>query len=106
MWRVGDVCRKSNDFFSAPATCSDRSGDVFLIFSRKKDIVVFMSEPLMILVAGPYRSGTNDNPELIRANVDAMTDTALKFPAGSSSGARRVVCSAVDAARRVPADRR
>jgi hypothetical protein len=37
-----------------------------------------MSEPLMILVAGPYRSGTNDDPKLIRANVDAMTDTALK----------------------------
>jgi hypothetical protein len=34
-------------------------------FSRssvvKEDIVVFMSEPLMILVAGPYRSGTNDD---------------------------------------------
>ena len=38
-----------------------------------------MSEPLMILVAGPYRSGTNDDPKLIRANVDAMTDTALKL---------------------------
>lgn len=33
----------------------------------------------MILVAGPYRSGTNDDPSLIRANVDAMTDTALKL---------------------------
>jgi len=33
---------------------------------------------LMILVAGPYRSGTNDDPELIAANVRAMTDTALK----------------------------
>lgn len=33
---------------------------------------------LMILIAGPYRSGTNDNPELIRANVKAMTDTALE----------------------------
>jgi hypothetical protein len=32
----------------------------------------------MILVAGPYRSGTNDDPKLIRANVDAMTSTALK----------------------------
>ena len=31
----------------------------------------------MILVAGPYRSGTNDNPHLIEANVKAMTDTAL-----------------------------
>jgi DNA-binding cell septation regulator SpoVG len=33
---------------------------------------------LMILVAGPYRSGTNDNPDLIAANVKAMTDTALE----------------------------
>ena len=41
--------------------------------------MVHMSEPLMILVAGPYRSGTNDDPKLIRANVDAMTDTALKL---------------------------
>src|SRR3954465_13547695 len=32
---------------------------------------------LMILVAGPYRSGTNDDPQLITANVKAMTDAAL-----------------------------
>jgi hypothetical protein len=39
--------------------------------------------PLMILVAGPYRSGTNDDPELITANVRAMTDMALRlFRAG------------------------
>ena len=39
--------------------------------------------PLMILVAGPYRSGTNDDPALIAANVRAMTDMALKlFRAG------------------------
>jgi hypothetical protein len=38
-----------------------------------------MPEPLMILVAGPYRSGTNDDPKLVRANVDAMTDTALQL---------------------------
>src|SRR5437764_5426923 len=38
-----------------------------------------MSEPLMILVAGPYRSGTNDDPELIKANVHSMTDAALKL---------------------------
>jgi hypothetical protein len=37
-----------------------------------------MSDPLMILVAGPYRSGTHDDPSLIRANVEAMTDMALK----------------------------
>jgi hypothetical protein len=33
---------------------------------------------LMILVAGPYRSGTNDQAELIEKNVKAMTDTALQ----------------------------
>jgi hypothetical protein len=32
---------------------------------------------LMILVAGPYRSGTDGDPARIRANVDAMTSTAL-----------------------------
>jgi hypothetical protein len=37
------------------------------------------TQPLLILVAGPYRSGTNDNPELIAANVKAMTDTALEI---------------------------
>lgn len=31
----------------------------------------------MILIAGPYRSGTNDDPVLIAANVKAMTDMAL-----------------------------
>lgn len=31
----------------------------------------------MILVAGPYRSGTNDDTQLIAANVKQMTDTAL-----------------------------
>jgi hypothetical protein len=38
-----------------------------------------MSKPLMILVAGPYRSGTNDDPALIEANVHAMTDVALRL---------------------------
>jgi len=31
----------------------------------------------MILVAGPYRSGTNDDPVLIARNVDAMTEASL-----------------------------
>jgi hypothetical protein len=35
--------------------------------------------PLMILVAGPYRSGTNDDPARIAANVAAMTDAALQL---------------------------
>ena len=32
----------------------------------------------MILVAGPYRGGTNDDPVLIQRNVEAMEDMALK----------------------------
>ena len=35
--------------------------------------------PLMILVAGPYRSGTNDDPVLIARNVAAMTETSLQL---------------------------
>ena len=39
--------------------------------------------PLLILVAGPYRSGTNDDPELIAKNVAAMTEVSLElFRAG------------------------
>lgn len=37
------------------------------------------NQSLMILVAGPYRSGTNDNPDLIAANVKAMSDMALEL---------------------------
>jgi len=33
---------------------------------------------LLILIAGPYRSGTNDDPVLIHANVKAMTAMALE----------------------------
>lgn len=37
----------------------------------------------MILVAGPYRSGTNDDPERIAKNVSLMTDMSLRlFRAG------------------------
>ena len=42
-----------------------------------------MTEPLLILIAGPYRSGTNDDSELIAANVRAMNEMALRvFRAG------------------------
>ncbi len=37
-----------------------------------------INKALWILVAGPYRSGTNDNLELIEANVKAMNELALK----------------------------
>ncbi len=41
------------------------------------------TKPLMILIAGPYRSGTNDDPAKMQANVDAMEQYALPlFRAG------------------------
>ncbi|HNE28040.1 MAG TPA: hypothetical protein PKL15_07885 [Saprospiraceae bacterium] len=36
-----------------------------------------MTTPLLILVAGPYRSGTDDQPERIAANVEHMNRVAL-----------------------------
>ncbi len=36
-----------------------------------------MSTWLMVLVAGPYRSGTGDDPARIEANVRAMTEASL-----------------------------
>ncbi|MEL7531778.1 MAG: DUF4406 domain-containing protein [Bacteroidota bacterium] len=36
------------------------------------------TEVLMILVAGPFRSGTQDDPVLIHRNVEAMNQMALK----------------------------
>jgi hypothetical protein len=40
-------------------------------------------KPLMILVAGPYRSGTGDDPVRIAANLHAMQAAALQlFRAG------------------------
>jgi hypothetical protein len=41
------------------------------------------SKPMMILIAGPYRSGTNDDPALIKQNVREMESYALPiFRAG------------------------
>ena len=40
-------------------------------------------KPLTILVAGPYRSGTNDNPQLMQQNLERLEASALKlFRAG------------------------
>ena len=36
-------------------------------------------QPLMILVAGPLRGGTGDDPALIQGNIDAMTAVALRL---------------------------
>ena len=48
-----------------------------------KESVTAAASPLMILVAGPYRSGTDDDPARIAQNVRAMTETSLRlFRAG------------------------
>ena len=36
-----------------------------------------MANPMMILIAGPYRSGTGDDPEKMAANVHLMESFAL-----------------------------
>jgi hypothetical protein len=42
-----------------------------------------MAIPMMILIAGPYRSGTNDDPDLILKNPQDMESYALPiFRAG------------------------
>ncbi|WP_200945013.1 MULTISPECIES: DUF4406 domain-containing protein [unclassified Nocardioides] len=35
-----------------------------------------MTTPLMILIAGPYRSGTGDDPDLMAANLTALETAA------------------------------
>src|SRR5215475_2255601 len=34
-------------------------------------------KPLLVLIAGPYRSGTNDDPVLIAANLEKLESYAL-----------------------------
>jgi hypothetical protein len=42
-----------------------------------------VTDPLLVLVAGPFRSGTDDDPGRIAANVEAMNRAALQvFEAG------------------------
>lgn len=35
-----------------------------------------MTKPLMILIAGPYRSGTGDDPALLQANLARLEEAA------------------------------
>ena len=38
-----------------------------------------MSKSLMVLIAGPYRSGTNDDPERMRENLNRLEAVALEL---------------------------
>jgi len=49
----------------------------------KEFVMPGSAKSMMILIAGPYRSGTNDDPTLIRNNVEEMESYALEiFRAG------------------------
>ena len=62
------------------ARLSDGKGDEHFMRGTVEPNV---GKPLMILIAGPYRSGTNDDPELIGKNVELMESNALPiFRAG------------------------
>jgi len=37
------------------------------------------NKPLIILVAGPYRSGTNGDPQLVRKNLDRLEAFAFRI---------------------------
>ena len=57
--------------------------------------------PLLVLVAGPYRSGTGDEPAALAANVEAMNRVALEvLPRRPHPGHRRGDGVAAGGARR------
>jgi hypothetical protein len=36
-----------------------------------------MEEKMLVLIAGPYRSGTNDNQDLMQKNLELLEETSL-----------------------------
>lgn len=49
----------------------------------KGSVIIPSTKAMMILIAGPYRSGTNDDPALMNRNVEEMESYALAiFRAG------------------------
>jgi hypothetical protein len=58
-------------------------------------VIVKAPEAQTILIAGPYRSGTNDDPALINKNVRQMESYALPvFRAGHNSNPWRMAGAA------------
>jgi hypothetical protein len=54
-----------------------------LLLHESARIVARMNNPLLILIAGPYRSGTNDEPERLQANLEFLESAAWPiFEAG------------------------
>jgi hypothetical protein len=54
-----------------------------MVILGKESVTSNIPKSMMILIAGPYRSGTNDDPARIRKNVEEMESYALPiFRAG------------------------
>jgi hypothetical protein len=49
---------------------------IVLVSARNCTYGETMTKPLMILIAGPYRSGTNDEPELLAKNLSFLEQAA------------------------------
>ena len=52
---------------------------------------------LMILIAGPYRSGTGDDPERMAQNLRTLEKVALPLYRAAHSADRGVACAAAAA---------
>jgi hypothetical protein len=50
---------------------------VMFRYDDQQELTMNESKPLIILIAGPYRSGTNDDPTLIAKNLDRLESFAL-----------------------------
>src|ERR1700746_1134506 len=51
--------------------------------TKRRAVSETQNKAMMVLIAGPYRSGTNDDPDLIKKNVQEMESYALPiFRAG------------------------
>jgi len=69
--------------FLADIDCKHVPGDRLQDLNERNVVTVNPSGAMLILIAGPYRSGTNDDPALIRKNVQEMESYALPiFRAG------------------------
>ena len=63
--------------------CIQQARDSGTVISGEESVISASAKSMMILIAGPYRSGTNDDPTLIRKNVEEMESYALAiFRAG------------------------
>jgi hypothetical protein len=47
------------------------------VYDDQQELTMNESKPLIILIAGPYRTGTNDDPTLIAKNLDRLESFAL-----------------------------